>query len=66
LAALDLGPGVEQPEQPFDCLIVQNRQAMQSMRGSVDWTLEDRGVHTPFVQAGAGKSDTGAEAVKAG
>ena len=30
MAALDLGTGVE---QPFDCLIVQNRQAVQSMRG---------------------------------
>jgi len=37
LAALDLEAGVE---QPFDCLIVQNRQAVQSMRRSVDWTLE--------------------------
>ena len=37
-AALDLGADVE---QPFDCLIVQNRQAMQSMRRSMDWTLED-------------------------
>jgi len=51
---------------------------MQSMRRSVDWTLEDnmvdslfcatltgrRGDHTPFVQAGAETSDTGAEAVK--
>ena len=48
-------------------------------RGSMDWTLEDnmvdglifcatftgrRGGHTPFVQAGAGTPDTGAEAVK--
>jgi len=38
LAALDLGAGVE---KPFDCLIVQNSQAMQSMRRSMDWTLED-------------------------
>jgi len=37
LAALDLGPGVE---QPFDCLIVQNRQVVQSMRRSVDVTSE--------------------------
>ena len=36
LAALDLGAGVE---QQFDCLIVQNRQTMRSMR-SMDWTLE--------------------------
>jgi len=77
LAAVDLGAGVE---QPFDCLIVQNRQAVQSMVRSMDWTLEDnmvdglfvcatltgrRGGHNPFVQAGAEMSDTGAEAVKA-
>ena len=76
LAALDLGAGVE---QPFGCLIVQNRQAVQSMRRSMDWTLEDnmvdglffcstltghRGGHTPLVQAGAETSNTGAEAVK--
>jgi len=24
-------------EQSFDCLIVQNRQAVQSMRSSMDW-----------------------------
>jgi len=49
------------------------------MRRLMDWTLEDnmvdglffratftgrRGGHTPFVQAGAETSDTGAEAVK--
>jgi len=76
LAALDFGAYVE---QPFGCLIVQNRQAVQSVRRSMDWTLEDdmvdglfvcatltgrRGGHTPFVQAGAETSDTGAEAVK--
>ena len=64
LAALDLVAGVE---QPFDCVIVQKRQAVQSMGRSIDWTLEDnmvdglffcvtltgrRGGHTPFVQAG--------------
>jgi len=38
LAALDL---VTDVEQPFDCLIIQNRQAVQSMRRSMDWTLED-------------------------
>jgi len=38
LAALDLGADVE---QSFDCLIVRNRQAMQSMGWSMDWTLED-------------------------
>ena len=36
-AALDLAASVE---QSFHCLIVQNRQALQSMR-SMDWTLED-------------------------
>jgi len=65
-------------EQPFNCLIVQNRQTMQSMGRSMDWTLEDnmvdglfcatltgrRGSHTPFVQAGAETSYTGAEAVE--
>ena len=76
LAALNLGAGVE---QSFDCLIVQNRQAVQSTRRSMDWTLEDnivdglffcatltgrRGCRTPFVQAGVETSDTGAEAVK--
>jgi len=35
-AALDL---VADVEQPFGCLIVQNRQAMQSMRRSMDWVL---------------------------
>ena len=28
-------------EQPFDCLIVQNRQAIQSMGRSRDWTFEN-------------------------
>jgi len=75
LAALDFRAGVK---QPFGCLIVQNRQAVQSM-GSMDWTMEDNMVdglffcatltglrrgHTPFVQAGAETSDTSAEAVK--
>jgi len=36
LAALDFGAGVE---QPFGCLIVQNRQAVQSVGRSMDWTL---------------------------
>ena len=36
-AALDLAASVE---QSFHCLIVQNRQALQSMR-SMDYTLED-------------------------
>jgi len=76
LAALDLGTGVE---QPFDCLIFQNRQVVQSMRRTMNWILEDnmvdglffcatftgrRGGHTPFVQAGEETCDTGAEAVK--
>jgi len=76
LAALDLGAVAE---QPFDCLIVQNRQAVQSMKRSMDWTLEDNmvdglffcatltgrtGGHAPFVQAGAETPDTSAEAVK--
>ena len=75
MVALDLGAGVE---QPFDFLIVQNRQAVQSMRMSVGWTLKDnmvdslffwatltghRGGHTTFVQGGAEASDTDAEAV---
>jgi len=74
LAGLDFGAGVE---QPFGYLIVQNRQAVQSVGRSMDWTLEDnmgnglfyatltyrRGDHTLFVQAGAETSDTGAEAV---
>jgi len=66
-------------EQTFDCLIVQNRQVVQSMGKSMDWTLEDnmidglffcatltgrRGDHTLFVQAGAEMSDNDAEAVK--
>jgi len=76
LEANPLGAGIE---QPFDCLIVQNHQAVQSMGRSIDWTLEDnmvdglflcatftgrRGGHTPFVQTGAETSDTGAEVVK--
>ena len=64
-------------EQPFDC-VIQNRQAMQSVGRSMDWTLEDdmvvglfcvtptgrREDHTPFVQAGAETSGTSTEAVK--
>jgi len=45
LAALDFGAGVE---QPFGCLDVQNRQAVQSMRRSMDWTLEDDMVNSLF------------------
>ena len=76
LTALDLEAGVQ---QPFDCLIVQNRQAVQSMRRSAGWTLEDdmvdglffcatltgrRGGHTIFAQTGAETPDARAEAVK--
>jgi len=76
LAALDLGAGVE---QPFVCLIVQKRHAVQSVGRSMGWTLEDnmvdglffcatftgrRGGHNPFVQVGAETSDTGAKAVE--
>jgi len=76
LVVLDFRPGVE---QPFVCLIIQNRQAMQSMGRSMDWTLKDnmvdslffcatltgrRGGHSPFVQAGVEMSDTSVEAVK--
>jgi len=76
LAALDLGAGVE---KPFGYLIVQHRQAMQSMGRSVDWTLVDNivdgfffcatltgrtGGHTPFAQAGAETSNTGSEVVE--
>ena len=78
LTAPDFGAGVE---QPFGCFIVQNRQAVQSVGRSMDWTLEDdmvdglifcatltgrRGGHTPFIQAGAETSNTGAEAVEPG
>ena len=74
--ATSLAAGVE---LPLNCLIVQNRQAMQSIGRSMDLTLEDnmvdglffcatltgsRGGHIPFVQAGAETSDAGAEAVK--
>jgi len=38
LAALHLGAGVE---QLFDCLIIQNRQDVPSMRRSMDWTVKD-------------------------
>jgi len=70
---IDLGAGVE---QPFDCLIVQNRQAVQSMERSMDWTVEDdmvdglffcskltgsRGGYNPFLQEGRRLSRTHAE-----
>ena len=66
-------------EQPFDCLVIQNRQAMHSMGRSKNWTVKDnkgnglffcathtshRSGHIPSVQAGAETSDVGAEAVK--
>jgi len=66
-------------EQPFDCLIVQNIQAIQAMGRSSDWTFENimvdglffcatltgrRGGHTLFVQVGEETSNTGAEADK--
>jgi len=75
LAVLNLWADVE---QLFDRLMVQNRQAMQSIGRSMDWTLEDNMVdglffcatltgrrrgHTPFVQAGVQTSDTDREAV---
>jgi len=49
--ALDLGAGVE---QPFDCLIVQNRQAVLSMRRSMDWTLEQNLRQKVFICVSAG------------
>jgi len=67
LATQDLWADIE---QPFDCLIVQNRQAMQSMGRSMGWTLEDnvvdglffcatltgrRGGHSPFCASRSGK-----------
>jgi len=47
-------------EQPCDCLIVQNRQAMQSMRRSMDWTLE---VNMVDVCSSAPDSQTADEAI---
>jgi len=47
-AAQDLGPGVE---QPFDCLIVQERQAMRSMGRSMDWSVKDNIVNGMFLYA---------------
>jgi len=60
LDALNLGAGVE---QPFDCFIIQNRQAVQSTRRSVGWILEDNMVDTSYT-SGAKTSDTGADVVK--
>ena len=45
LAALDLRAGFE---QPFNCLIIQNRHAVQSVGRSMDWTLEDNMVDGLF------------------
>jgi len=45
LAALDLVVGFE---QPMDCLIIQNHQAVQFMGRSMDWTLEDNMVAGVF------------------
>jgi len=74
--ALDPKAGVK---QPFNCLIIQSDEAVQSMRRLMDWTLEDnmvdnlffcatlmghRGDHTPFSQVGLETSDTGAEGIK--
>jgi len=42
---LDLGTRVE---QPFDCQVIQKRQAMQSMGRLMDWTLEDSMVNGLF------------------
>ena len=50
MAALDLGAGVE---QPFNRLIVLNRQAMQSMGRLMDWTLEGDMVDVNMVEEGA-------------
>jgi len=73
LAMLDLGKGVE---QPFNCLITQNCQAVQYMRRLMDWTFENNMVegflfcanftnqgrrYHAFVQAGAETFDTGVE-----
>jgi len=63
-------------EKPFDCFLIQNCQAMHSIRRSMDWTVKDDMVNRlllcaavtscrpyPFVQAGVATSETGAEAV---
>jgi len=42
LAKLDLGTGIE---QRFDCLVVENRQAMRSIGSSMDWTLKNNMVN---------------------
>jgi len=48
LATLDLGAGVK---QPFDCLIIQHRQAGQSMVRSMDSSSEDNMVDGLFLFA---------------
>ena len=48
MAALHFGAGVE---QPFGCLIVQNGQAVLSMRMSMDQTLEDNMIDSLFICA---------------
>jgi len=52
LAAPDLGAGVE---QPFNWLIIQNRQAMQSMWKSMEWTLENNMVDSFFLMRNTDK-----------
>jgi len=42
LAALDIGAGVE---QSFDCLIIQNRQAMHCIGWSMDRTVKGNMFH---------------------
>jgi len=51
LAALDFGAGVE---QTFGCLIVQNRQAVQSVGKSMEWTSKDDMVDGLFFCAAIG------------
>jgi len=60
LAALNLGAGVD---QLFDCLIVHNRQAVQSTRRSMDWTFEDNMVDGVFFSA-APHSQAAEEAIR--
>ena len=45
LATLDLEAGVV---QPFNCLIIQKHQVVQSMEKSMDWTLKDDKVDSLF------------------
>jgi len=53
MAALDHGAGAE---QPFDYLIVQNRQVVQSMRRLMDWTLQDNMVDRFLLNDGVDKA----------